>query len=83
MLVVDNFHVKIRYTYTHFVNEKKKYISNTKYTIQHRIERSQTIKHRRNVVPTIPRDVVLNGEKVEIVHATRNLGIIFNSNLIT
>ena len=37
--------------------------------------------HRRSDVPTIPRDVVLNGEKVEIVHATRNLGIIFNSNL--
>ena len=38
------------------------------------------LQHRRSVVPTIPRDVVLNGEKVEIVHVTRNLEIIFNSN---
>ena len=37
--------------------------------------------HRRSVVPTVPRNVVMNGETIEIVHATRNLGIIFNSNL--
>ena len=28
--------------------------------------------HRRNVVSTIPRNVVLNDEKVEIVHAITN-----------
>ena len=37
--------------------------------------------HRRSVVPIIPRNVVMNGEKIEIVHETRNLGIIYNSNL--
>ena len=35
----------------------------------------------RSVVATIPGDVMINGKKVEIVYATRNLGIIFNSNL--
>ena len=60
MFVVDNFHAKIRYTYTHIfsyvfktcigfvlsnsANEKKKYIWNVKYTIQLSIDRSQTIK---------------------------------------
>ena len=37
--------------------------------------------HRRSVVPTIPRDVVMNGKEMKIVHVTRNLGIIFNFNL--
>ena len=36
--------------------------------------------HRRSVEPTIPRDVVMNGENIEM-HATRNLGKIVNSNL--
>ena len=59
MLVVGNFHVKLRYTYTHFFHMflrvvlimcyqmvwiPRKYIFNTTYTIQHSIERSQTNK---------------------------------------
>ena len=86
MLVIHNFHVKIRYIYTHFFSyvfkscigfvlsncvnaknvymfsyvfqkyylfraiklficqKKKKYIWNAKYSIQHRIDRSQTTK---------------------------------------
>ena len=59
MLVVNNFHVNIRYTYTHFfqtflkdvlvmcyqiVEMPRKYIFNTTYTIKHSIERSQTNK---------------------------------------
>ena len=33
---------------------------------------------RRSVVPTIPRNVMMNGEKFKILHATRDLGISFN-----
>ena len=28
-----------------------------------------TLLHRRSLVPTIPRDIMLNGERIEIVHA--------------
>ena len=37
--------------------------------------------HRRSVVLTIPNDTVKDGEKIEIVPATSNIGIHFNFNL--
>ena len=47
MLVVDthfSYVSCIGYMLSNCLNAKKKYISNTKYTIQHNTERSQTIK---------------------------------------
>lgn len=39
------------------------------------------VLHRRSVAPTFIGDILMNNVKIELVHVTKNLGIIFNTNL--
>lgn len=39
------------------------------------------VVHKKTIVPVISSDIIINGEKIEIVNAAKNLGLIFNNNL--